>query len=709
MKQLENNYDTTNPTFNLSRCFDIVVALQTNTALYRDLSLKEVELFEQMIDWEKECPDLNDETSNKPPITHINIETKTLITSYYSEDSFRVECSTDEILAISNIADEHGWNYKIAMNVEIPRIILTCKRLKIPAENIITINEDSVKNTYTINHNLIENQLAIINKSCDETNETDEPTTNNIINESTTNELLTSNLIQLRPYQQEYIDYMNSHNRAILKLPCGMGKSLIMIYHMMTHKQNSYILVPNIALVEQFKNNINFIYNAFHQPLPEIHCLYTKNTNRIDITNQSNQQIIIAVYNSFVNQIIKPLIRKRKPLINVEQFDYIYIDEAHHVILPSNKSQKQNINSLLTKFMKQFESVSNEEETINEPTNDDNSFIELLNRLPKYMEAFSNLIFLFADNYCLHSYYFSATIEPANFTKYNMFAAISENYLCRLNIDFIVNDHYSKSEVNSQTRISDLVDYLKKCSYQSIIIYTSLCSTAERIRDELKQKQFTAEIIKASTKTDIREQYFNLFREHRLRVLLTVNCISEGVDLPNADTAIFFDEKRSIINIIQCVGRVMRKCEGKLSSSLVVPVYTDDDIDNLYKNILTVINGELGYGTADLRRILTVKFNATITKTTYKIKEHIKRKIYEYNETYFQQISLYNKLRECAYQYDLVKIKPPFKDVGYFDKIVRSDGSSFNLSQFVNENLYLDNTAGRELRKIYGISIDEKN
>ncbi len=56
------------------------------------------------------------------------------------------------------------------------------------------------------------------------------------------------------------------------------------------------------------------------------------------------------------------------------------------------------------------------------------------------------------------------------------------------------------------------------------------------------------------------------------RVLSNVRCLSEGVDVPSLDGVIFFNSRSSVVDIIQAVGRVMRKAEGKKYGYIIIPV-----------------------------------------------------------------------------------------------------------------------------------------
>ena len=56
-------------------------------------------------------------------------------------------------------------------------------------------------------------------------------------------------------------------------------------------------------------------------------------------------------------------------------------------------------------------------------------------------------------------------------------------------------------------------------------------------------------------------------------------CLGEGVDVPVLDGVAFIDPKRSMVDIIQAVGRVIRKAEGKPLGTIVIPVFIDETED----------------------------------------------------------------------------------------------------------------------------------
>jgi superfamily II DNA or RNA helicase len=62
-------------------------------------------------------------------------------------------------------------------------------------------------------------------------------------------------------------------------------------------------------------------------------------------------------------------------------------------------------------------------------------------------------------------------------------------------------------------------------------------------------------------------------------ILSNCACLGEGVDVPVLDGVAFIDPKRSMVDIIQAVGRVIRKAAGKQLGTIVIPVFIDESED----------------------------------------------------------------------------------------------------------------------------------
>ncbi len=90
----------------------------------------------------------------------------------------------------------------------------------------------------------------------------------------------------------------------------------------------------------------------------------------------------------------------------------------------------------------------------------------------------------------------------------------------------------------------------------------------------------------------------NQFEPNTCKVLSNARCLSEGVDVPALDSVIFFDGKSAMVDIIQAVGRVMRKAKRKKRGYIILPIALEEsEIKNLdeavnntnFKNIWKVI------------------------------------------------------------------------------------------------------------------------
>ncbi|CAM3378010.1 DEAD/DEAH box helicase [Mycobacterium colombiense] len=103
-------------------------------------------------------------------------------------------------------------------------------------------------------------------------------------------------------------------------------------------------------------------------------------------------------------------------------------------------------------------------------------------------------------------------------------------------------------------------------------------------------------------------------------LLANARCLAEGVDVPTLDGVAFIDPRRSEVDIVQAVGRAIRKSEDKTVGTIVIPVFIDTDADaetaldsSAFKPVWDVIKAlrahdeELGEQLDELRRAFSKK------------------------------------------------------------------------------------------------------
>src|SRR5690606_18853319 len=97
------------------------------------------------------------------------------------------------------------------------------------------------------------------------------------------------------------------------------------------------------------------------------------------------------------------------------------------------------------------------------------------------------------------------------------------------------------------------------------------------------------------------------------RILTNVRCLSEGVDVPSLDAVLFLSARNSQVDVVQSVGRVMRRAPGKKYGYIIIPVVVPADVEaakalddnERYKVVWTVLNA---------LRAHDDRFNATVNK-----------------------------------------------------------------------------------------------
>ncbi|WRC06784.1 DEAD/DEAH box helicase [Helicobacter pylori] len=176
--------------------------------------------------------------------------------------------------------------------------------------------------------------------------------------------------------------------------------------------------------------------------------------------------------------------------------------------------------------------------------------------------------------------------------------------------DLIVLDEENKED-------SDLKDKKDTFVSQRAINFCKSIQTSKNIKDsfetimecydeELKKKSFKNLKISIdhvdgtmNCKDRLEKlEKLNQFQPNTCKVLSNARCLSEGVDVPALDSIVFFDGKSAMVDIIQAVGRVMRKAKNKKRGYIILPIALEEsEIQNLdeavnntnFKNIWKVI------------------------------------------------------------------------------------------------------------------------
>jgi predicted helicase len=119
----------------------------------------------------------------------------------------------------------------------------------------------------------------------------------------------------------------------------------------------------------------------------------------------------------------------------------------------------------------------------------------------------------------------------------------------------------TKHKVSSKN-IATLFQSVVEAYQEASDIEDGLFCEAEHIDGSMNASKKSEKINWLKEKTD----------DNVCRILSNVRCLSEGVDVPALDAVLFLTPRNSQVDVVQSVGRVMRKSEGKTRGYVILPV-----------------------------------------------------------------------------------------------------------------------------------------
>ncbi len=138
-------------------------------------------------------------------------------------------------------------------------------------------------------------------------------------------------------------------------------------------------------------------------------------------------------------------------------------------------------------------------------------------------------------------------------------------------------------------QIEDLMEEIKKITAGDgrVIVNALTKKMAEDLTDFLLKKGFKANFMHSDTKTLDRTEILTDFRKNKFSVLVGVNLLREGLDLPEVELVAILDADRegflrSETSLMQTMGRTARNVKGK------VIIYADKITDSIRKSVAEV-------------------------------------------------------------------------------------------------------------------------
>ena len=438
-----------------------------------------------------------------------------------------------------------------------------------------------------------------------------------------------------RPHQvkaiSDVIEGLKENDRGKLIMACGTGKtytSLRIAEEQLNGKGNVLFLVPSIALASQtlteWTAQCRYTFNA---------CVVcsdnkaSKGDNSVDLGIPSTTDVdrLIEWYNdvleteremNFIFSTYQSIdvVSKFAKTANVE-FDLIICDEAHRTTGVTLSDEDDST------FVKVH----------------DNSFIRAKKRLymtatPKiYGDAAKGKATEVNAELCsmddeakfgkeFHKLSFSDAVKQDLLTDYKVLVlAIDEEYV-KIELQDLLKDENHELKLDDSVKIMGCWNGLSKIStfdeHENFISDPNPMKRAVAFCNRIVDSQKLVEMfnliqnhVKGEYRAD-KDRLVNVEIQHvdgsfnalekkerinwlkddidegNCRILTNSRCLSEGVDVPALDAVMFLNPRSSMTDIIQSVGRVMRKSEGKKYGYVILPigVSASEDPDEALNN-----------------------------------------------------------------------------------------------------------------------------
>ena len=407
------------------------------------------------------------------------------------------------------------------------------------------------------------------------------------------------------PHQQNAIkDVMTglfASPRGQLIMACGTGKTLVGLWvSEALGCERILVIVPSLTLLAQtlrewsynasrpFEflpvcsddtvwDEDNLISNVSELGVPAT----TDPGSVISFLEKSNRCVVFSTYHS------SPILADAFSRKAIPKFDLVIADEAHRIVGYTDSAfatilEETAINAEKRLFMTATPKYITGK--LKKMTKDRNLELASMDDVNLFGPVLHHLSFSEAIRQGLLSDY-QLVITGVTNEKYKNY--IENRELVKL-FDNPVMDARRLASTISLTKTAEEYDLKKVISFHSTIkraeafskdlltVIKSIDSNGET-ETKIWSKFVTGEMPSGERDT-LLSGFRNLGPDYR-GFLANVRCLAEGVDVPTLDGIAFIDPKRSQVDIIQGVGRAIRKSVDKKIGTIILPVFIDENQD----------------------------------------------------------------------------------------------------------------------------------
>jgi superfamily II DNA or RNA helicase len=394
-----------------------------------------------------------------------------------------------------------------------------------------------------------------------------------------------------RDYQLTIIDksvgHFQEHDKGILVLMCGLGKTLISLWIAQELKSNTILIgVPNIQLLDQWKNVITLLFPTIPQLSVYENC--TIKTINSFLTLNQEKCIVLTSYAS-VHKIYS-VSNSNGFIFDIKILDEVHHLTSHHSIEADHKTfvkilQIRSVKQLsLTATLKILEG--------NEHLRDDEIIISNTN-IEQFGEVITKRCLLWAiERKILCDYVIQTLCADEDdihslLLKFNIKIEDNNNKRLLLSaycaLKSIVDGHSHHLLIYTNNRANSV----------QIVVYIKMLLSSMFIIPELMYSDFNGNMPK-----DKKTKILANFEKAQYGIITCVYCLGEGWDFPLLDGVLFAENMTSNIRIVQSALRASRKNanEPEKISKIILPIlnnwtdWTDESNNSDWKKVRQVIH-----------------------------------------------------------------------------------------------------------------------
>ncbi|WP_069807614.1 DEAD/DEAH box helicase [Vulcanisaeta thermophila] len=327
--------------------------------------------------------------------------------------------------------------------------------------------------------------------------------------------------IKLLPFQEKALsNWLNSGMRGTIVIPTGGGKTFIALKALAVVKVRTLVLVVTEELMNQWWERLMRYLGI--------------RAGRLGGGFDDVREVTVAIYNSAVNRIESI----------AGGFDFVIFDEAHHVPADTFKEVAFRLTA---------------------------PFRMALSATPKRSDSNEHLIFMSAGDIVYQADYRdmvnSGLVVPVRHFRVYVDLSLDEklNYekAERTNNPIIMRNIASKASAKVNVAVEIVKMEVRLGS--KVLVFTQFIDQAEEIYNKLKD-ELGPIVALITSKVSDRDSIFRAFAKGSIKVLVTTTVLDEGIDVPDADVAVVVSGTGSERQMIQRVGRVVRRSEGKVEA-----------------------------------------------------------------------------------------------------------------------------------------------